>query len=413
MTTLGWELQQRGHQVTFFGLPYAQSMVSDLGLGFRVVGDSDIPKEKTAQKRAKSSVKVGFAAMRSHIDLAAEDVAALLRDAPRAMREEGVEALLVDQISYEGGSLAEFLNIPFFNICSALPYNPENSVPPCFTSWNYQKVWWAKLRNQAGYALLNYVGQPILDVVREYRQEWKLPWLSKPSDSYSHLAQISQQPAEFEFPRTQLPDCFHFVGPLQNPRIRKPVPFPFEQLTNQPLIYASLGTLQNRQIQIFQCIAEACLGLDVQLVISLGGGISPESMPKLPGSPLVVGYAPQLELLKVASLVITHAGACTVLETLRDGVPMVAIPITDDQPGVAARLTWTGAGEAVSLSRLNVPRLRAAVQRVLNEDSYKNNALRLQQAIERAGGVTRAVDIIEQALSTGKPVKLLYNFPYE
>lgn len=83
---------------------------------------------------------------------------------------------------------------------------------------------------------------------------------------------------------------------------------------------------------------------------------------------------------------------------------MVAVPVTNDQPGVAARIAWTGAGEVVPLSRLSVPRLRKAIQKVLTEDSYKQNALRLQDAIRRAGGVSRAADIIEQAVSTRKPV---------
>jgi UDP:flavonoid glycosyltransferase YjiC (YdhE family) len=92
------------------------------------------------------------------------------------------------------------------------------------------------------------------------------------------------------------------------------------------------------------------------------------------------------------------------MECLKNGVPMVAIPVTNDQPGVAARIAWTGAGEIVSLSGLSVPRLRTAVQKVLTQHSYKNNAVRLQEAINRAGGVSRAADIIEQAVSTGKPV---------
>lgn len=61
-------------------------------------------------------------------------------------------------------------------------------------------------------------------------------------------------------------------------------------------------------------------------MISLGGGGSPELLQGMPGSPLVVGYAPQLELLKKATLTITHAGLNTVLESLSNGVPMVAIP---------------------------------------------------------------------------------------
>ena len=83
---------------------------------------------------------------------------------------------------------------------------------------------------------------------------------------------------------------------------------------------------------------------------------------------------------------------------------MVAIPVTNDQPGVAARIAWTGAGEVVPLKKISVERLHKAVERVLTQDSYKKNALRLQEAIKQAGGASKAVDIIEKAVSTGKPV---------
>ncbi len=225
-----------------------------------------------------------------------------------------------------------------------------------------------------------------------------------PNQNYSQLAQLSQQPAEFEFPRKELPSIFHFTGPYSNPSSREPAPFPFEKLTGQPLIYASMGTIQNRLLYIFQMIAAACVELDIQVVIALGGGASPESLPELPGNTIVVGYAPQLELLQKATLTITHAGMNTTLESLSNGVPMVAIPITNDQPGVAARIAWTGTGEVIPLGKVSVERLQKAIKQVLTEDSYKKNALRLQEAIERAGGVSRAADIIEQVVTTGKPV---------
>ena len=77
---------------------------------------------------------------------------------------------------------------------------------------------------------------------------------------------------------------------------------------------------------------------------------------------------------------------------------MVAIPISLDQPGVAARIAWTGTGEMVPLPRLSVPKLRETITQVLTHESYRTNAVQLQQAIHDAGGVTRAVDIIEKVL---------------
>jgi zeaxanthin glucosyltransferase len=81
----------------------------------------------------------------------------------------------------------------------------------------------------------------------------------------------------------------------------------------------------------------------------------------------VVSFAPQIELLKRATLTVTHAGLNTALESLSQGVPMVAIPVTNDQPGVASRLEWLGVAEVVAPSRLSAKRLEAAIRRVLRE----------------------------------------------
>jgi len=404
MLPLGRELQQRGHHVTLFGLLDAQPKTVAAGLDFWALGEAEFPAGALSQAFAQLGELSGLAALRYTISLLKQGAALILRDAPQAIKEANVEALLVDQSSPEAGTVADFLEIPFITVCSAVVLNREETVPPFNTPWSYNSAWWARLRNRMAYSLLSRITKPIRELINDYRKEWKLPLHSHPNQLYSQLAQLSQQPAEFEFPRTTLPQCFHFTGPYHNSTGRKSVPFPYEKLTGQPLIYASMGTLQNRQQEIFHRIAEACVGLDAQLIISLGGSGSPESLPELPGSPLVVSYAPQLELLEKATLTITHAGMNTTLESLTNGVPMVAIPIANDQPGIAARIAWTGAGECVPLSRLSVPKLRGAIQRVLTEDSYKNNASRLQDAIARAGGVSRAADIVEQAISTGKPV---------
>ncbi|MEH2036651.1 glycosyltransferase [Nostoc sp.] len=404
MIPLGKELQKRGHRVTLFGILDAKSKTLAADLEFRGVGEFEFPTGAIAESITQLGKLSGLAALQYTVNFLKDQAAVMLRDAPTAVKQAGVEALLVDQVSPEGGSVAEFMGIPFITVCSAVVLNREPSVPPYFKTWGYNPDWWARLRNRGGYTLLIRTVKPITGVINQYRQEWKLPPQFSSNDRYSQLAQISQQPAQLEFPRENLPQCFHFTGPYHSPIGREVPDFPYEKLTGQPLIYASMGTLQNRLLGIFKSIAEACNHLDAQLVISLGGSATPKSLGSLPGNPLVVGYAPQLELLKKASLTITHAGMNTTLESLNNGVPMVAIPIANDQPGVAARIVWAGAGELVPLARLTVPKLRNAVQKVLTEDSYKKNAVRLQEAIQRTGGVSRAIDIVEQAVSTEKPV---------
>jgi MGT family glycosyltransferase len=167
------------------------------------------------------------------------------------------------------------------------------------------------------------------------------------------------------------------------------------------LIYASLGTLVNQVAGMFRVIAEACEGLGAQLVLSTGNGVLPETLGKLPGDPVVVSYAPQVELLRRSTLAVTHAGLNTVLEALGAGIPMVAIPVTNDQPGTAARVTWIGAGEAIPPKQVTPQTLRAAVVRVRSGPSYRAAAERVRGAIHASGGAVRAAELIEHSLASG------------
>ena len=404
MLPLGQELKRRGHRVTLLGILDSQPKTLAAGLEFRAIGESEFPQGATKDLFTQLGKLSGFKALQYTLKWLINSAEVYLREAPEAIKTIGIEALLVDQASFAGGTVAEYLEIPFVTVCSAVVLNREFSVPPFNTLWNYNPSWWGTLRNRAGYQILDWVSKPLIKLIQSYRQQWNLSPFNEPNDNYSKLAQISQQPEEFEFPRQHLPKHFHFTGPYHYSGSREAVSFPYEKLTGQPLIYASMGTLQNRLLWIFKIIAEASMGLDAQLVISLGGGNSPEALPELPGNPLVVGYAPQLELLQRATLTITHAGMNTTLECLTNGVPMVAIPVTNDQLGISTRIAWTNSGKIIPLEKVSVEKLQKAIKQVLTEDLYRNNSLKLQKAIRRSGGVSRAADIIERVISTGKPV---------
>src|SRR4029453_4407531 len=121
----------------------------------------------------------------------------------------------------------------------------------------------------------------------------------------------------------------------------------------------------------------------------------------LPGDPIVVGYAPQLELIQRSILTISHGGLNTALEWLAQGVPMVVLPVAYDQPGVGVRVEWAGVGRSIPVGRLTVDRLRDAVRTVLGDPAYRERAGRLQADIEAADGLNRAADVIEEAFDTG------------
>lgn len=398
MTTLGYELKHRGHRVTLVGTLDAQAKTLAAGLEFHPIGEEAFPIGAMANSLTTLGKLSGFEAFRYTVDLFKKRTLLLLEEAPAAFRQVGVDALAIDQTSFGGSTVAHYLDLPFVSVGCALMINRDPYAPPFNTPWQYSASPFAKLRNKLGYSILTRTAKPITSAIADYREKWGLPPFTNPEDGYSQLAQISQQPPGFEFPRQQLPRCFHFTGPYSNPLSREPAEFPFDKLTAQPLIYASLGTVQNQLAYVFEAIASACQDLDAQLVIALGGGMAPEALGDLPGSPIIVSYAPQLELLRRASLTITHAGLNTTLESLSNGVPMVAVPIANDQPGVAARIAWTGTGEVVPLKGINSAKLRRAIDQVLGDASYQTKARQFQAAIREAGGVKKAADIVEQAI---------------
>jgi MGT family glycosyltransferase len=272
-------------------------------------------------------------------------------------------------------------------------------VPPFFTTWGHGNNAIKRWRNRLAYRAVRWLVSPVVGAVNDYRRGRGLVPLATFTDAHSPVLQLSQQPAEFDFPDRRLPVVFRYTGPFVDPGARAVCAFPFEKLDGRPVIYASMGTLQNGQDHVFATIAQACAGLGAQVVISLGGGGRPEDLPKLAGEPIVVRTAPQLELLKRAALCVTRAGLNTALESLAEGVPMVAIPVTNDQPGVAARIRHVGCGEVVPLKKLSVARLRAAVERVLGGESYRANGRRMREVIRSRDGLREAGDHVERVLA--------------
>jgi zeaxanthin glucosyltransferase len=394
LSTLGRALQARGHRVTVFQLPVLRARIEREGLEFLPLGVNPGEAGELATAIEQLSRLTGLHAIRFTIQCATKLAALVLRDAPAALRAAGVDMALIDQNEPAGASVAEHLGIPFVSIAH-LPLNREPSMPPAFVPWAYRDDFAGRIRNQLGYAVADFMTTPLLSVLNKQRRTWGLPAYRTPDDSFSRLAQICTLPAALDYPRTSLPACFHYAGPFTD-EARANVSFPWEQLDGRPLVYASFGTLQNGRPEQFQAVAAACEGLGVQLVMSAGGGDL--SAQEWPGAPIVVRYAPQLQLLRKCRVFITHAGLNSVLEALQEGVPMVAVPVTNDQPAVAARLHWSGTGEVVPVNRLSPDRLRVAIERVLKNDSYRQNAFRLQREIGQAGGVQRAADIVETLL---------------
>ena len=397
LAALARRLQQRGHSVVIFGIADVESRVKAAGIDFCLIGQSDYPPGTLAKLDQRLGEMKGLEVLRFTMDRVSNTARMVLRDGLEAVRNANLDALLVDEVDM-AGNIAEYLGLPFISLALIPPLVKDNRYPPFYFGWSGSQRWWARLRNEIAIRVLTRVAAPIFAAVDEYRAAWGLEVGRDPGEGLSKLAQITQLPRALEFDIEPLPPNLYYTGPFVDAQQRPAVDFPWDRLDGRPLVFASLGTLQNRSLDLFRKIADACAGLNVQLVISLGGGLEPDRLGALSGDPMVVRFAPQLELVKRASVVITHAGVNTALESLAEGVPLVCIPLGNDQPGVAARVAAHGAGVVVLPRKANAKRLRSAVHAVLEDESYRRAARKIQAAMSEIDGLERAADIVEDEL---------------
>jgi zeaxanthin glucosyltransferase len=391
MAALGRALLARGHRVSCFQDARARAMLKAAGLDWQPLGGS-APGVKALETGATIAPAVPGTPY-----LMSRHAETVLRDGCVAVERAGVDALVVDQGDLAAGSVAERLGLPFVTVSFFPPIFLDSEVPPNIVSWRAGHGAFARMRNWTANHVLVHVLAPIVKTVNDQRRTWGLRAFGGLNDFFSKRALISQLPECLDFPRRPKPPHLHYAGPFQDGRGRYAVEFPWNSLTGAPLVYASMGTVRNTSSAVFRQIATACEGLPLQLVISLGGGLDPDALDELPGQPIVVHYAPQLELLPRATVTITHGGLNTALESLAHGVPLVVLPVTDDQPGVGARITWAGAGRMIRSWALTAHRLRRVLRDVMTEPRYRAAAARIQGELLPLDGPRRAATLIEAA----------------
>jgi len=412
MTALGRKLKSRGHEVVFIGVPDAESAVRAANLDFVPFCEKEYPPGEFNKQLDKAATLHGLEVVRYTCrQLIPGLLESALEHLPQKIAETGVEALVLDT----GHSVIQLvpmrLGIPYIHIWNALNMDHSGSTPPVFFSWPpYDKTpeWEVAARKAEGMKFFGELVGPMVEVANSYVKKHGMQIdSSNPAATTSKLAVISQMPKEFDFPISSWPPQFHYAGPFHDDEGREQTPFPWEELTGQPFIYASLGTVVNGLGNVYRTILQAVEPLaEIQLVLSVGNLIDLKELRPFPSNAIVVRKAPQIELLKRALLCITHAGLNSALECLAQGVPMVAIPIGYDQPGVAARITYHGVGEFIEFDKLTVERLAELIQMVRRKPGYREKARTFQNVIARRPGLEVAADVIEQALEANRQAEL-------
>lgn len=190
------------------------------------------------------------------------------------------------------------------------------------------------------------------------------------------------------------PEYYKFVGPS----ILEPKDSGFMDHidTTRPVVYISLGTVFNQNIEFFNLCFEAFADIDASFVVSIGHDNQLEDFNAIPSNFTVAHVVPQTELLQHTTLFLTHAGMNSTNEAMLMEVPMLAFPQSADQPVVARQIEKLLVGRQLQLENITAHDLKQIVLNMLDEiPSYQRN-IRKVKSIQSSNktGYQLAVDHI-------------------
>lgn len=394
MSHLAAELIARGHQATFIHQEEARALVEADGARFVAVGAAAASVVSWTRPMTRIRGIVGLGGMMRRMERFTD---MFCREAPEVLRRLKVDAIISDQLEPAGGLVAAHLGLPWVSVADTLPMNREPGIPPPFVGWPYDPSPAGLKRNRGGWRVSDFLLRGFNRTIARNAAQLGLQPRRRMEDCFSPLLQLAQIVPGLDFPRAELPPSFHYTGPFR----RGAVPdFTLPPSGGRPTVFCTLGTLQGSRVAMFRKVAEACAALNLRLVLTQGGMSKDRPIDWLPGNPLVYDWLPQEAVLTQVDMVVSHCGINTALEPLAAGLPMVVMPLAFEQPAIAARVHYSGAGKMLS-RRASSAKLAETIAEVRGDPSYRARAEALRDEMRAAGGVVRAADLIEATLGLG------------
>ncbi|HEX3087828.1 MAG TPA: glycosyltransferase [Ilumatobacteraceae bacterium] len=183
-----------------------------------------------------------------------------------------------------------------------------------------------------------------------------------------------------------------------------PIALPWlDQLgTARPLVYLTAGT-EPAAAQMFPwATALATLGgFDVDVVATVGSHFDPAVVGDGPPNVRIERFVPQQLVLEKASVVVSHAGAGSVLGGATHGVPQLLAPLLADQWENADAATGAGVATTLELDQRSAAHIGDAFEQIMKSDRLKAAATRVAGEIAAMPSPTDHVATIEGLMDGG------------
>ncbi|PEC22129.1 macrolide family glycosyltransferase [Bacillus cereus] len=368
------ELISRGEEVVYFSIEAFRERIEKTGATVRTIDD---------HKFLKAFLSGGRNYLHERINGLLHTADVVIPSVLEQIEGEHFDYIIHDSMFGCGRLIAQILNLPAINSCTSFAQD-ENSFEQMldYLSKNIPAEVHGRIHND------------FQNLTKGLTERYGVE-IASPYEVFCNPAPLTivYTIKEFQPFGDTFDDTFKFVGPSITAQVKNE-DFDFNSIEMKKPIYISLGTVFNEAIDFYKLCIKAFENSEHTIVMSIGSKTKISDLGYIPKNFIVKNYVPQTELLTYTKLFITHGGMNSTHEGLYNGVPLVVIPQSADQPVIAKQVENLRAGITLQMKGLTEERLRESVELVIFDSSFKEAALNMKESLRKAGGYKQAVDEI-------------------
>lgn len=364
------ELTTRGHQVWYYSYEMLREKIEAAGAAFIPCDDFDMEQRLSPKETARVGKDLAFSTK-----ILVDTTLALDEKVCADMERLKPDCIVYDSMAVWGKAVALKLKIPLVCSTTTFAFNRHS----------------AKIMKQSVGELLRMIrSMPKIskDLQRLRDRGYQIGSVLELIGSDENCDTIVYTSPGFQPASGTFSKKFAFVGPSIRPAEA------VFQKTGETLVYISMGTVNNDMMPLYQRCIAALREASCQVVMSVGDLVPIEAFGDLPEHISVFSHVDQIAVLEQADVFVSHCGMNSVSESLYFGVPLVMLPQTAEQRGVAERVSQLGAG--MKLKKSDAASILEGIHTVLADDTYRKNAAVLAEGFRCCSGARGAADKILQ-----------------
>jgi len=362
------ELISRGNEVWYYSYNIMREKIQSTGAKFISCDDYDMEKKLNAKDSTRVGKDLAFSTK-----LLVDTTLALDGKVCREMEEIKPDCIVADSMALWGKAVALKLGIPFVSSTTTFAFNQYSARIMKQGFKDLVKMLLSMPKTSKQVKRLKDKGYPVNSIIDIIGND----------DNTNTIVYTSP---EFQPCSETFSEKYAFVGPSIRPSTEE------IEKKKEKLIYISMGTVNNDMMPFYRSCISALKETDYQVILSVGNLVSVEEFGEIPENISVYSHVDQVAVLEKADVFVSHCGMNSVSESLYFGVPIVMIPQTSEQKGVAERVRQLGAG--IKVDKKKGTAVLNTIKEIWDNENYKKIAVKIAEDFRKCTGAKGAAEKI-------------------